>query len=132
MNGCAHTQAHISTVPRKVTAGTLNLGHVRRMLAEALGFLLDGICTTFLIRCLGTGQGHKPSNHKLPQQLFLASFFPLLPPPLSFFQHKLRPICKCSLPQGQIGGVENSTIYPNVEGNEGTRHLAQARYKKFA
>ena len=106
---CMHThththtrrQAHSSTMLCKVTVSTLKLGCVKWVLARVPERLHHRGCTTFVIRCL---EQYKATNHQIitcHSHCFWLNRF-LLSLPLSLSLSKLQPICKCSLPQGQI------------------------------
>lgn len=128
------TQAHnSSTVLHKVTASTLNLGRARWMSASIPECLHHRIVPLYRS---GAWEQDEATNHQIiscRSHCIWPGFFLLFFPPIhSFLLASFDQFASVRFHKDEFGRVKNNTIYPNVEGNEGTRHLAQARYQKFA
>lgn len=128
-----HTQAHIATELCKVTANTLNLGHVRWTLAWVLECLQNRIVP---LSWSGAWEQDKATTHPLvscPHNcIWSGCFLRSSPPPLLSFLFASFDQCASGQFHKDKGGSGKNTIYPHMGGNEGTRHLAKARYQKFA
>lgn len=100
-NASACLQGRISTMLLRVPASTLNLGFVRWLLARVREYLYN---RTVPFAWLGAWEGNTATDHQLrscPSKCCCCFFFTPTPQPFLSLS-ELQPICKPSLPQGQI------------------------------